>query len=85
MALPTFAAECRSVIPCYCSPDAGNRTVSKLLLRCCNGTDRRTGTMQLYILRCTHYMGSANNMFLTVKYHRQIMHDQYHQSTQLKN
>ena len=37
MALPAFAAERRAAAPCYRSP-----SVSKLLLRCCNGTDGRT-------------------------------------------
>jgi len=40
MALPAFAAE----RPCGGPelPQPGYRTASKLLLRCCNGTDRRT-------------------------------------------
>ena len=42
MALPAFSAERRAAAPCYCSPVACDRAVSKMLLRCYNGTDRQT-------------------------------------------
>ena len=48
MARPAFAAERRAATPFYCSPVACDRTVPKLLLRCSNGTDRRTDTVPLH-------------------------------------
>jgi len=59
-ALLAFAAERRAAAPCYRSPVAGDRAVSKPLLRCCNPgqtvreTDRRTDTAPL------HRPGSAH-------------------------
>ena len=41
-ALPAFGAERRAADPCCRVPLAGDQAVSKLLLRCCNGTDGRT-------------------------------------------
>jgi len=60
VALLAFAAERRAASPCYRSPVAGDRAVSKPLLRCCNPgqtvreTDRRTDTALL------HRPGSAH-------------------------
>ena len=58
--LPAFAAECRAAAPRYRSQVAGDWTVSKLLLHCCNGTDRqmdghRTITQTLLGMLCGQY------------------------------
>jgi len=60
MALPAFAAERRAAAPCYRSPAACDRAVSKLLLGHCNGTDRRTDTVPLHRPSSACYAASAN-------------------------
>ena len=66
-ALSTFAAERRAAAPCYRSPVACDRVVSKLLLHCCNGTNRQTDgrTDTVHRLRCVYYAGSENNYVLS--------------------
>ena len=66
-ALSTFAAERRAAAPCYRIPVACDRVVSKLLLHCCNGTDRQTDgrTDTVHRLRCVYYAGSENNYVLS--------------------
>ena len=48
------------------TPVACDRAVSKLLLRCCNGTDRQTDrptdSVPLHSHCCAHYAGSANSV-----------------------
>ena len=58
MTLPACAAERRAVALCHRSTAAGDRTVSKLLLRGCNGIDGRTDrrTPYRYIDSATHTM-----------------------------
>ena len=59
-ALPAFAAERRAAAPCYLIPVAGDRAVSKLLIRCCRGTDGRTDARQLHRPCSAYYVGSVN-------------------------
>jgi len=58
MTLPAFAAERRAAALCHRSTAAGDQTVSKLLLRRCNGTDGRTDrrTPYRYIDSAPHTM-----------------------------
>ena len=48
------------------TPVACDRAVSKLLLRCCNGTDRQTDrptdSVPLHSHCCAYYAGSANSV-----------------------
>jgi len=88
MTLPACAAERRAAALCHRSTAAGDRTVSELLLRRCNGTDGRTDrpTPYRYIDSAPHTIGavaitgasatdSVTWLYLRRNYYRRIVTD----------